>query len=926
MLHTNLFKTSFAFLSLSLSLGLLSVETFAQQCTPAPAGLVSWWAADGNALDSRSRHNGTLQNGANFAAGNAGQGFSFDGADDFVAFPTANFQSIRTMEFWLKTTISNQSIIDGGPSFTTWRIEIEPNGKILYRHFRNGTAGYASLTGITTVTDGQFYHIVTQSNSLAKTLKIFINGVLDASYTETDSSFTSWAGAAIGDIKLGKSDTQGLPGPLFFNGIVDEFGSYDRILTTSEILAVFNAGAAGKCKPTATVAPANLVVWLAGDGTPNANAGPNSGTLENGAGFAAGKVGQGFNFDGIDDFVNVVDSPVLDTSTAITIEAWVNTPTPTPAFAKNLVGRPGNYQLVQLTNGRVRFSIVIGATFIAVDSTTALTANIPAYLAGTYHAATGQLRIYVNGVLEATTITSGNLDPSVQPLQIGGFSVNFQNCFSGQIDEASLYNRALTQDEITSIFNAGIAGKLKTTATATGGNVSTNVGSDATLIFSNVSAAGTTQQIPLATAVLPALPAGFTHTGLAYDITTAASVSGNINLSFHLPSFTTQSQFGFLKVLHLEGGVFVDRTGIQDFASRTLTAQVSSLSPFVIADGSTPTAADGTITGRILADNGNPVEGAVVRMSGTQSRLTITDAQGNYRFDNVETNGFYTVTPARVNYSFNPAQRSFSQLGNQTEAGFSATLSADQQNPLETTEYFVRQQYVDFLGREPDEGGLNYWSEQINHCANDVACNSRKRIDVSAAFFMSAEFQESASYVYDMYAATLGRTLNFSEFTTDRSQVVGGLGLDAAKTAFAQNFVERREFTARYPQGMTREQFVDALLETMSTRSGVDHSSLRNQLLIDFDTSGRALVVRQASEASVFVAAEYNKAFVLIEYFGYLRRDLDQDGYGFWLGVLNNGAPNNYRGMVCAFLTSAEYQRRFSTVVTRSNASCSGAQ
>jgi hypothetical protein len=60
-----------------------------------------------------------------------------------------------------------------------------------------------------------------------------------------------------------------------------------------------------------------------------------------------------------------------------------------------------------------------------------------------------------------------------------------------------------------------------------------------------------------------------------------------------------------------------------------------------------------------------------------------------------------------------------------------------------------------------------------------------------------------------------------------------------------------------------------------------------------------------------------------MEYFGYLRRDLDRSGFDFWLNVLNHSDQGNYRGMVCSFLTSAEYQQRFSPIVTHSNAECS---
>ena len=196
---------------------------------------------------------------------------------------------------------------------------------------------------------------------------------------------------------------------------------------------------------------------------------------------------------------------------------------------------------------------------------------------------------------------------------------------------------------------------------------------------------------------------------------------------------------------------------------------------------------------------------------------------------------------------------------------------------------------------------------------------------MSAEFFISSEFQQSGSYIYDLYAGLLGRKPDYGEFTPDRAQVIGGSGLDAAKTAFAQSFVQRPEFIIRYPQSLTREQFVDAVLLTMQQRSGTDVASLRDGLLADYDNGGRALVVRHAAEAPLFVSAEYNKAFVLMQYYGYLRRGIDQGGYDFWLNVLTNsggGAGNNYRGMVCAFLTSTEYQQRFGTVVTHSNAEC----
>ena len=86
----------------------------------------------------------------------------------------------------------------------------------------------------------------------------------------------------------------------------------------------------------------------------------------------------------------------------------------------------------------------------------------------------------------------------------------------------------------------------------------------------------------------------------------------------------------------------------------------------------------------------------------------------------------------------------------------------------------------------------------------------------------------------------------------------------------------------------------------------------------------RGWVLSQIVEDDSFKHAHYNSAFVLTQYFGYLRRDPDQWGYEFWLNVLNNGGQGNYRGMVCSFITSAEYQNRFSPVLTHRNADCSG--
>ena len=346
------------------------------------------------------------------------------------------------------------------------------------------------------------------------------------------------------------------------------------------------------------------------------------------------------------------------------------------------------------------------------------------------------------------------------------------------------------------------------------------------------------------------------------------------------------------------------------------------------AVNATPTAAPATISGTITTTDGSPLGGVIMHLKGAAARTTISNSTGNYHFDNLDTYNFYMVTPELVNYHFNPADRSVSLLANMTDAVFTATRDAVMVgNPLDTPEYFVRQQYLDFLGREPDQGGLDFWSGQLHACGADADCRNTRRIGVSAEFFIAREFQDSGLFIYDLYQGALGRRPAYAEYSVDRKKVVGGPGLETEKAAFALSFVERAEFIGQYPLTLTGDMFVDALLQTAQHSSGIDLSSERANLLNLYNSGAtasesRSLVLRSVAEGSAFKQAQYNSAFVLMEYFNYLGRNPDQGGYDFWLNVLNNRQPGNYRGMVCSFITSREYQQRFSPVITHSNAEC----
>jgi len=351
-----------------------------------------------------------------------------------------------------------------------------------------------------------------------------------------------------------------------------------------------------------------------------------------------------------------------------------------------------------------------------------------------------------------------------------------------------------------------------------------------------------------------------------------------------------------------------------------------------------PTAAGSNVSGTILDSNGNPVEGAAIRMSGAQNRLTVTDSNGFYHFEDVDTNGFYTVVPTRPNFTFNPSQRSFSQLGNHTDAVFTATAgSSGFVNPLDETVYFVRQQYVDFLGREPDESGLGFWVNNIEGCGADANCRAGKRIDTSAAFFLSIEFQQTGYLVYKTYQAAFGDLagapvpIKLGEFKPDtaaisKDVVVNATGwqaqLDANTVTYMSDFVQRARFTSAYPVSMTPQAFVDKLFATANvTPTDGDRTAAVNEFAgagTTADVAARGRALRRVAENSLLSRQEFNQAFVLMQYFGYLRRDpnsgqdTDFSGYNFWLSKLNTFNGNfSDAEMVKSFLVSGEYRGRF---------------
>jgi uncharacterized protein DUF4214 len=241
---------------------------------------------------------------------------------------------------------------------------------------------------------------------------------------------------------------------------------------------------------------------------------------------------------------------------------------------------------------------------------------------------------------------------------------------------------------------------------------------------------------------------------------------------------------------------------------------------------------------------------------------------------------------------------------------------------INDADFFVSQHYVDFFARFPDQGGLSYWTNEIASCQNTPGCNViGRKTGTSAAFFVENEFQQTGYFVYKLYKGTLGRQPSYAEFKPDRRVVSGAATVAAGKAALAAAFVQRPEFLTKYQNATTRDAFVAAVIATV--QQPPDGLTLASQpLLSAYDSGGRAAVVSAVADDPAFSQAQYNRAFVAMQYWGYLNRDYDQGGYDFWLDVVNTRATNNYRAMVCAFITSREYQERFGNQLFYNNQDC----
>jgi hypothetical protein len=446
-------------------------------CVTPPSGLVGWWKGDGNTLDSVLGNNGVAQN-ITYTNGVVGQAFACDPNN----FPYGTYTGIQipdqpayvltnslSIEGWVRPRGDGYCIFwrgDNRPGMDPYFIGMWGNNNIKFQICdQDGN----TVTVGTYLTYNQWTHVAATLDGSTGTMSIYTNGVLaDQTVTAVrpfgDLIPEDSPGVGIGNLNDGENNFP-------FTGDIDEISLYNRALTTAEIQSIYNASSAGKCPPSCTPAPSGLVGWWPGEGNANDIVGMNNGLLEN-VTFTSGVVGQAFACDpnnfpyGTYTGIQIPDQQAYVLTNSLSIEGWIRPRGDGYCIFWRGDNRPGldPYVLSMQGNNNLRFYIEDESGNSAFVGTN-INYNQWYHVAATWDGESGIMKLYINGQLASQTVTAvrpfGDLIPEDSPgVGIGNLNDGQNNFpFTGDIDEISLYNRALSAAEIQAIYNAGSAGK-----------------------------------------------------------------------------------------------------------------------------------------------------------------------------------------------------------------------------------------------------------------------------------------------------------------------------------------------------------------------------------------------------------------------------------------------------------------------------------
>lgn len=448
--------------------------------TVSNSGLVGYWPLNEGtgtvAGDSSGNGNVGSISGATWTEGKRGKALSFDGTSNCVSLGTSSTLRPQdgTYSAWIKLSSLPSDGNVGGDIFSNYSgnskgmfLSVLSNG---YLHLRPHPSGNVNSTYA--LSTGRWYHVVGQIEGSAT--RLYINGVLDNSSTGTytppdgmNASIGCWVDAA----------------GFYFPGVIDDVRIYNRALSAAEVAALYKQNETTVNANTNSRITDGLVgAWSFNgnnlnmasstaeilDVSGNGNHGDNSGGRAD-----AGKIGQGWKFDGADDYVAIGDTSVLDLSTQGSLSIWARPDRSMPSDDANYYYR----NFISKSYGGSTATVVYSFHWHGTNSLSELrmctstgaaatcqTYNIGALTVGdwynfavTWNTAANSLIFYVNGAAVSSLTNSNAAQNSATSLYIGGctFGCGANQNWDGQLDEARVYNRALSAEEMKQLYNMG---------------------------------------------------------------------------------------------------------------------------------------------------------------------------------------------------------------------------------------------------------------------------------------------------------------------------------------------------------------------------------------------------------------------------------------------------------------------------------------
>jgi hypothetical protein len=459
-------------------------------------GLVGYWSFDGkdiagvHAYDASGTGNRGVLSGPVRTAGKLGQALQFDGSNDYVdLLSPASLDNIpvKTVSAWIypKTVGQNNNGYILHKSANTgfgWSFNICSQGdgdghcqgevldrSLVWSHsFTTQTGTWMTPNNSITLNQWQHVLVVYDRTSIANDPRIYINGVQQTLLERTSPSGSPRDESA-NKLILGNGDY-----PFFditFDGTIDDVRIYNRALSQDEIKRLYKIGGTARINTTIPGPTKGLVGhWtfdgehMAGVHAYDASGNGNRGVLTGGPVRAAGKLGQGLQFDGSNDYVSVADTNnSLDLSSAFTISAWVLTRGDTGNFqviaAK--AAYPGQTYYFYLQPSGLELTLAIDATEHFTSSVTSLQPNQWYHVVGLFDNASNRIKLYIDGNLVLDAAETGN--PSINDDDVLISNSTVSEFWNGKIDDLRIYNRALSADEIKRLYKIGATAKINTT-------------------------------------------------------------------------------------------------------------------------------------------------------------------------------------------------------------------------------------------------------------------------------------------------------------------------------------------------------------------------------------------------------------------------------------------------------------------------------